>query len=160
VFGDNQPDTITKHLDTAAVSVENRLKPTSWLALIGGLRAEHIELDSDRLNFDGTVPAGTVFTKSWNPVSYRPGVTVEPIHNLVFYAMTATAFDPAAAGIFSIKPGTSLELTEARIYEAGVKNLFWNDRAEWTLSVYDITRKNVYVSLTNAVATLAGEIDT
>src|SRR4030088_2911439 len=74
--------------------------------------------------------------------------------------MTATAFDPAAAGIFSVTPGTSLELTSARIYEAGVKQLFWNDRAEWTFSAYDITRRNVYVQLTNAVATLAGEIDT
>jgi iron complex outermembrane receptor protein len=51
-------------------------------------------------------------------------------------------------------------LTSARIYEAGVKQLFWNDRAEWTFSAYDITRKNVYVQLTNAVSTLAGEIDT
>ena len=30
----------------------------------------------------------------------------------MFYGMTATAFDPAAAGIFSIRPGTSLELTD------------------------------------------------
>ncbi len=78
----------------------------------------------------------------------------------MFYAMTATAFDPAAAGIFSIRPGTSLELTSARIYEAGVKHLFWDNRAEWTLSVYDIMRRNVYVQITNAIATLAGEIDT
>jgi iron complex outermembrane receptor protein len=158
-FGDLEPDTITKHLDTTAVSVEDRLKPTPWLALIGGLRFEHIELASDRIDFDGTVPPGSDFTTTWNPVSYRAAITVEPIKNLVFYAMTATAFDPAAAGIFSIKPGTSLELTESRIYEGGVKHLFWDDRAEWTLAVYDITRNNVYVFLTNAVATLAGEID-
>jgi iron complex outermembrane recepter protein len=159
-FGVLEPDTINKRLDTAAVSVEDRLRPTPWLALIGGLRFEHIELGSDRVNFDGTVPDGSAFTKIWNPVSYRAAVTIEPIRNLMFYGMTATAFDPAAAGIFSIKPGTSLELTEARIYEAGVKDLFWDNRAEWTLSVYDITRKNVYVQLTNAVATLAGEIET
>jgi iron complex outermembrane receptor protein len=159
-FGVLEPDTINKRLDTAALSVEDRLKPTPWLALIGGLRIEHIELGSDRVNFDGTVPPGSAFTKTWNPVSYRAGVTIEPVRNLMLYAMTATAFDPAAAGIFSIKPGTSLELTEARIYEAGVKHLFWDNRAEWNLSIYDITRKNVYVALTNAVTTLAGEIDT
>jgi iron complex outermembrane receptor protein len=159
-FGALEPDTINKRLDTAAVSVEDRLKLTPWLALIGGLRFEHIELGSDRVNFDGTVPPGSAFTKIWNPVSYRAAITIEPVRNLMLYAMTATAFDPAAASIFSIRPGTSLELTEARTYEVGVKHLFWDNRAEWALSVYDITRKNVYVALTNAITTLAGEIDT
>jgi iron complex outermembrane receptor protein len=159
-YGVLEPDTINKRLHTVALSVEDRLKPTPWLALIGGLRFEHIALGSDRVNFDGTVPAGSAFDKTWNPVSYRAGVTIEPVRNLMLYAMTATAFDPAAAGIFSIRPGTSLELTQARIYEAGIKHLFWDNRAEWTLSAYDITRRNVYVALTNAVATLAGEIDT
>jgi iron complex outermembrane receptor protein len=160
LYGVLAPDTINKRLDTATVSVEDRLKPTPWLALIGGLRFDHIELGSDRVNFDGTVPPGSAFSKTWNPVAYRAAITIEPVRNLMLYAMTATAFDPAAAGIFSIRPGTSLELTEARLDEVGVKHLFWDSRAEWALSVNDITRKNVYVQLTNAVATLAGEIDT
>lgn len=159
-FADLNPDKIGKRLDTVAVSAEDRLKLTNWLSLIGGLRFEHFALSSDRVNFDGTSPPTSFFTKAWNPVSYRAGVTIEPIRNLMFYAMTATAYDPAAAGIFSIRPGSSLELTEARIYEAGVKHLFWDNRAEWTFSAYDITRYNVYVFLTNAVATLAGEVDT
>ncbi|WP_237180148.1 TonB-dependent receptor [Rhodoplanes sp. Z2-YC6860] len=159
-YGDLQPDKIGKRLDTLAVSVEDRLKLTNWLSLIGGLRYEHFALSSDRVNFDGTSPPASFFTKAWNPVSYRAGVTFEPIRNLMFYAMTATAYDPAAAGIFSIRPGTSLELTEARIYETGVKHLFWDNRAEWTFSAYDITRHNVYVALTNAITTLAGEVNT
>ena len=159
-YGVLEPDTVNKRLDTVATSVEDRLKVTPWLALIGGVRFEHIALDSGRINFDGSMPPGFAFTKTWNPVSYRAGFTLEPIRNLTFYGMTATAFDPAAAGIFSVRPGTSLELTGARIYEAGIKQLFWDNRAEWTLSAYDITRRNVYVQLTNAVATLAGEIET
>ena len=35
-YGVLEPDTRTKRLDTVAVSFEDRLKPTSWLALIGG----------------------------------------------------------------------------------------------------------------------------
>jgi iron complex outermembrane receptor protein len=159
-FGVLEPDTINKRLDTVAVSVEDRLKPTPWLALIGGLRFEHIALGSDRVNFNGTVPDGFPFDKTWNPVSYRAAITIEPVRNLMFYVMTATAFDPAVAGIFSINATKPLELTEARTYEGGIKHLFWDNRAEWTLAVYDITRKNVYVQITNAVATLAGEIDT
>jgi len=159
-YGVLEPDAISKRLDTVALSVEDRLKLTPWLSLIGGLRFEHFQLSSHRVNFDGTSPPAFAFTKAWNPVSYRAAVTIEPVRNLMFYGMTATAYDPAAAGIFSVRPGNSLELTEARIYEAGVKHLFWDNRAEWTLAAYDITRHNVFVFLTNAVATLAGEVDT
>ena len=157
-FGPLAIATRDKQLDTAALSFEDRLKPLPWLALIGGLRFENITLASHGLNFDGSAP--DPFGKTWNPISYRAGLTIEPVRNLTLYAMTATAYDPAAAGIFSIAPGTSLELTSARIYETGVKQLLWDNRAEWTLSAYDITRKNVYVQITNAVATLAGEVDT
>ncbi len=149
-----------KQLDTAALSLEDRLKLTPWLALIGGLRFEHMTLDSSGVAFNGSIPDGVDFSKTWNPVSYRAAVTVEPVRDLMFYGMTATAYDPAAANVFSISPGSSVELTSAVIYEAGVKQLLWDGRAEWTFAAYDITRRNVYVQLTNAVATLAGEVDT
>ena len=54
-------------------------------------------------------------------MSYRAACTFEPVKGLMFYGMYATAYDPAAAGIFSVTPGNSLELTSARIYETGVK---------------------------------------
>jgi iron complex outermembrane receptor protein len=78
----------------------------------------------------------------------------------MLYAMTATAYDAAAAGIFSISPGNSLELTSARIYETGVKAITDDKRAEFTFAAYDIERRNVYVALTNAISTLAGEVHT
>ena len=77
-----------------------------------------------------------------------------------FIAGTATAYDAAAAGIFSVSPGNSLQLTSARIYETGVKAITDDKRAEFTFAAYDIERRNVYVFLTNAVATLAGEVHT
>src|SRR5262249_1278145 len=90
-----------KQLDTVAASVEDRLKLTPQFALIGGVRLEHIRLESNGINANGDIPLGQPFTKTWNPVPYRLGFTYEPIRNLVFYAMTSTAYDPAAAGIFS-----------------------------------------------------------
>jgi iron complex outermembrane receptor protein len=155
-----EPDTRSKRLNTLAASIEDRLKITPWIALIGGLRFEHMELSSNGVNFDGSIPAGQPFSRTWNPLSYRAAVTVEPVRNLMFYGMTATAYDPAAAGIFSISPRNSLELTSARIYEAGVKHLFWDNRAEWNLSGYDITRRNVYVQINTTTFALAGEVET
>ena len=160
-YGDLALDIRNKQLDIAAVSVEDRLKLTPQLALIGGVRLEHIRLESNGINANGSVPdSAKPFTKIWNAVPYRVAFTYEPIRNLVFYAMTATAYDPAAAGIFSIRPTSSVQLTSARLFEAGIKQLFWDNRAEWTFAAYDISRRNVFVFLTNAEATLAGEVAT
>ncbi|WP_146688627.1 TonB-dependent receptor [Bradyrhizobium canariense] len=158
--GPPEPDVRNSHLDTLAGSIEDRLKLTPMLALIGGVRVDDFRLERDGINFDGTIPAGQPFSKTWTPVSYRAAYTFEPVHNLVFYSMYATAFDPAAAGIFSVTPGTSLELTSSRIYETGVKQLFWDGKAEWTLAAYDIQRQNVYVQINDTTSALAGEIRT
>jgi iron complex outermembrane recepter protein len=160
LYGVPQPNIRNSRLDNLAVSIEDRLKITPMLALIGGIRAEDLTLSRDGVNFDGTIPAGQPFTKTWTPVSYRAAATFEPVRGLMFYGMYATAYDPAAAGIFSLTPGTSLELTSARIYETGVKAISPDKRAEFTFSAYDIERRNVYVQITNAVASLAGEVHT
>ena len=79
----------------------------------------------------------------------------------MFYAMTATAYDPAAAGIFSVanRPTSSLNLAKAKLYEAGVKYLTWDNTAEFTFSAYDLVRNNVFVLLTNTTGIVAGEIE-
>jgi iron complex outermembrane receptor protein len=158
VYGPIAFDTRNSTLDTIAVAFEDRLQITRSFALIGGVRVDRFTLARDGINADGTIPAGQPFSKSWAPVSYRAAYTWEPLKNLMFYSMYATSYDPAAAGIFSISPANSLELTKARIYETGVKHLFWDNRAEWTLSAYDIKRENVFVRLSPAVVSLAGEV--
>lgn len=160
LYGVPQPNYRNSKLDDFAVSIEDRLKITPMLSLIGGIRAEDLTLTRDGVNFDGTVPTGQPFTTTWTPVSYRAAATLEPVKGLMFYGMYATAYDPAAAGIFSVSPANSLQLTSARIYESGVKAISDDKRAELTFAAYDIERRNVYVFLTNAVATLAGEIHT
>jgi iron complex outermembrane recepter protein len=157
-YGVPQPDFRNSHLDTLAGSVEDRLKITPMLSLIGGVRFEDFTLARDGVNADGTIPAGQPFATTWTPVSYRAAYTFEPLKGLLFYSMYATAYDPAAAGIFSISPANSLALTSARIYETGVKHLFWDNRAEWTFAAYDISRHNVYVPINDTTSALAGEI--
>ncbi len=160
LYGPIDFDIRNSRLDTVAGSFEDRLKLTSAFALIGGVRLEDLTLARNGINSDGTVPAGQPFTKTWQPVSYRAAYTYEPIHNLMFYSMFATAYDPAAAGIFSISPGNSLQLTSSRIYETGAKQLFWDGRAEWTIAAYNIQRRNVYEEIAPNVFALAGEVET
>jgi iron complex outermembrane recepter protein len=160
LYGPMATDIRNSHLDTLAGSVEDRLKINPMFSLIGGVRFEDFQLARDGINFDGTIPAGQPFTANWTPVSYRAAYTFEPVKGLMFYSLFSTAYDPAAAGIFSISPANSLALTSAKIHETGVKHLFWDNRAEWTLAAYDITRNNVYVAISNTESALAGEIRT
>jgi iron complex outermembrane receptor protein len=158
LYGVPDPNIRNASLQTAAGSIEDRLKLTPWLALMGGIRVEDIRLSRDGINFDGTIPAGQPFTKDWTPVSYRAAATFEPVKGLMLYGMYATAYDPAIANIFSVTPASSIDLTSSRIYETGIKLISDDKRAEATIAAYDIVRQNVYVQLTNAIATEAGEV--
>jgi iron complex outermembrane receptor protein len=158
------PGIRNSRLDDAAISVEDQLKITPMLALIGGIRAEDLSLTrdgtdpSDLPGGPANIPTGLPFSKNWQPVSYRAAATFEPVKGLMFYGMYATAYDPAVADIFSVTPGTSLDLTSSRIYETGAKVISDDKRAEATIAVYDIQRRNVYVALTDEISTLAGEV--
>ncbi len=160
LYGPAFPDTRIKQLDDLAGAVEDRLKITPEFALIGGVRVDDWTLNSSGLDFDGTVPTGEPFSQTWRPVSYRAAYTYEPIPKLTLYSMYATSYDPAAADIFSVNASTPLALTSAVIYETGVKQLLWDDRAEWTFAAYDINRRNVYVATGPMTYDLAGEIGT
>jgi iron complex outermembrane receptor protein len=160
VYGPMFPDIRNKELDDVALALEDRLKITPEFALIGGIRVDDWTLKSNGTDFDGSIPAGEPFTQVWKPVSYRAAFTYEPIAKMVFYGMYATSYDPAAADVFSVNASVPLALTSARIFETGVKQLLWNDRAEWTFAAYDITRRNVYVPITDTTYSLAGEIAT
>jgi len=153
-------ETRSSHLNTVAGSLEDRLKLTPTFALIGGVRVEDLQLTRNALDDTGALLSNFPFTKTWTPVSYRAAYTWEPIRNLVFYSQYATAFDPAIASVFNIPPTAPLLLTSSRIYETGVKQLFWDNKAEWTFSAFDIARRNVLVPQPNQTFTVAGEIAT
>ncbi len=158
VYGAEFPDTRNSRLTDIAASFEDRLKLTSAFALIGGVRLEELKLDRSGSNFDGSIPAGLPFSQTWKPVSYRAAYTYEPIHDLMFYSMFATAYDPAVAAVFSVTPGTSLQLTSSKTYETGAKQILWDGKAEWTLSLYDIIQRNVLVPVTTSTVDVAGEV--
>jgi iron complex outermembrane recepter protein len=158
LYGAEFPDTRNSRLTDIAASFEDRLKLTSAFALIGGVRLEELRLDRSGSNFDGTIPAGLPFSQTWKPVSYRAAYTYEPIHNLMFYSMFATAYDPAVAAVFSVTPGTSLQLTSSKTYETGAKQILWDGKAEWTLSLYDIIQRHVLVPVNTTTVDVAGEV--
>jgi iron complex outermembrane receptor protein len=157
VYGPEFPNTRNSWLTDVAGSFEDRLKITPVFALIGGVRLEQLTLNRFGVNFDGTIPDGQPFSKTWKPVSYRAAYTYEPIPGLMFYSMYATAYDPAGAALFSITPDT-LQLTSTRLYETGAKQTLWDGGAEWTVAAYDIKQRNVLVPVNTTTVDVAGEV--
>ena len=68
--------------------------------------------------------------------------------------MYATAYDPSIAGIFSLNTNGPLQLTSARTYETGAKQLLWGGKAEWTVAAYDTVQRNVYVPVNTTTVDL------
>ncbi|MBR0949124.1 TonB-dependent receptor [Bradyrhizobium canariense] len=146
----------TARIDNEALSFEDRLKLTRTFALVGGLRVEHIGLDRNSTDKAGLEKANFPFSKSWAPTTGRIGYTWEAVPGLTFFSQYATGADIAANNIFLLNPTDPLNLTTARTYETGVKHLFWDNRAEWSFSAYDILRKNVYAAAGGMQLNLAG----
>jgi iron complex outermembrane receptor protein len=146
----------TARIDNEAISFEDRLKLTRSFALVGGLRIEHIGLDRNSTNVSGVERAGFPFSKDWAPVTGRIGYTWEAVPGLTFFSQYATGADVSANNIFLLGPTQRLDLTTARTYETGVKQLFWDNRAEWSFSAYDILRKNVYAAAGGMTLNIAG----
>ena len=159
VYGPEIPDTVGNRLTDIAGSFEDRLKLTSAFALIGGIRLEDLALDRAFVAYDGSTPEGPPLAKSWTPVSYRAAATYEPIHDLTFYGMYATAYDPSIAGVFSLNTNEPLQLTSARTYETGAKQILWDGKAEWSVAAYDTVQRNVYVPVNTTTDDLAGEVE-
>lgn len=143
-------------IDNEALSFEDRLKLTRSFALVGGLRVEHIGLDRNSTDKNGLEKAEFPYSKDWAPVTGRIGYTWEAVPGLTFYSQYATGADVAANNIFLLLPTQPLDLTTARTYETGVKHLFWDNRAEWSFSAYDILRKNVYAAAGGMLLNIAG----
>jgi iron complex outermembrane recepter protein len=147
------------YINNESLSFEDRLKLTQTFALVGGLRVEQIALDRNSTDVTGAEKAGFPFDQTWNPVTGRFGYTWEAVPGMTFYSQYATGADVAANNIFLLAANQPLNLTTSRTYETGVKQLFWGNKAEWTLSLYDIERKNVYAAAGGMTLNIAGEED-
>lgn len=146
----------TARIDNEALSFEDRLKLTRTFALVGGLRVEHIGLDRNSTDVNGLVKAGFPYSIDWAPVTGRIGYTWDAVPGLTFFSQYATGADVSANNIFLLAPTQPLDLTTSRTYETGVKHLFWDNRAEWSFSAYDIVRKNVYAAAGGMQLNIAG----
>jgi iron complex outermembrane receptor protein len=159
IYGPLMTQNQSAYINNYSLSFEDRLKLTNTFALVGGLRVEQIALDRNSTDVNGAEKAGFPFDQTWNPVTGRFGYTWEAVPGMTFYSQYATGADVAANNIFLLAATQPLNLTTSRTYETGVKQLFWSNKAEWSLSLYDIERKNVYAAAAGMTLNIAGKED-
>jgi iron complex outermembrane recepter protein len=147
----------TAVINNQSLSFEDRLKITQAFALIGGIRVEGIELGRNSTDITGADKVGFPFSKDWTPVTGRIGYTWEPIKGMTFYSQYATGADVAANNIFLLAGTQPLNLTTSQTYETGVKQVLWDNKAEWSLSLFDIDRQNVYAAAGGMTLNIAGQ---
>lgn len=160
LYGMQQTKPFYTHVDNVSLAFEDRLKLTSSFSLVGGIRFEEIKLARTAYDVDGNLRTadGYPFATRFTPVTGRIGYVWEAVPGLSFYSQYATAADPTVANIFNLRPTQPLLLTTARIYETGLKVLSADKRMEFTASVFDIERKNVYVPESGILFDVAGKI--
>jgi len=157
LYGFEQTKNFFSHINNVSLSLEDRIKITPTFALIGGLRVEEINVHRTAFDVNGVLRSADGYSKTFTPVTGRIGYTWEAVPGLTFYSLYATAADPAANNIFNIRPN-QLVLTTSRTYETGLKQLFWNNRAEWTFSAFDIERNNVIQSKSGHLVNVASNV--
>lgn len=124
-----------------AIYVEDQLTVTEKLKFVGGVR--HDKLDIDWIYFD---QAGSpAESKQHSKNSYRTGLVYDLTAATTFYGSYATAAEAGGTLLLLNRNQSQLDLTQAKQLEIGLKQEFANQKGEWTLALYNIEKRNVFV---------------
>jgi iron complex outermembrane receptor protein len=124
-----------------SVFAENQLAISSKFKLVGGLR--HDQFKTDWIYYDQAGAPRESKRHSFN--SWRAGVVHDLTPEATLYASYASAVEPGGSLVILNRNQSQLDLTTAKQFELGIKQGFWNGKAEWTAAVYDIKKRNVFV---------------
>jgi iron complex outermembrane receptor protein len=147
----------TARIGNTALAAEDRLKITPAFALIGGLRYEDIALDRTSVNSAAISVAGFPFSVNWRPTTGRLGFTWDTMPGFTLYGQYATGADVSANNLFLLTATQPPVLTRSRIFETGIRQLFWERKAEWSLALFDLARNNVYAAQGGQSLNIAGQ---
>jgi iron complex outermembrane receptor protein len=129
-------------IQTQAVFLENALKISHRLSLVGALRYEQLELDRQNFNSDGVLEASS-FERDFDWSSWRIGSVFKLADNVAAYAQYSDAKDPVNSNIFLVNGGEDLDLTDAEQWEVGLKGALPEVGVEATVAYFDIQRDDV-----------------
>ena len=132
-----------------AFYLEDQFNITNKLKLVAGLRYDNIKPEWTDYNKNyGGVKA--IKSKKHNFSTYRIGALYDFDEDTTAYATYSTAKETGGTLLLLNHKQTDLDLTDARQFEIGVKQSFWDEKAFFTGAVYDIEKKNIFVSDPNS----------
>jgi iron complex outermembrane receptor protein len=131
------------HVNQIAGFAEDRLHLTHAITVAAGLRFDHYHIN----RYDALVL--TTAESNSDASGWNAGLVVEPIKDLALYAQYAEASDPvnSLSSITAAQQG--FHLSPGRQVEVGVKQTIMNGRAEWTVAVYDLMKKDLLTPAVN-----------
>ncbi len=130
---------------------EDRLKVLPNLSLVLGGRYDITDLRyTDPTLGTKVTDNGANFKKTFNAPSYRFGLVYNPLPHTSLYVQYATATASVGTLITTTLAQSQFNLATGRQFEGGVKQTFWDQRGQWTVSAFQITENNLLTpSLSN-----------
>ncbi|WP_438300563.1 TonB-dependent receptor [Pseudomonas sp. NMS19W] len=130
----DQFDSTTKQM---SVFAENRTQLSERWSLVTGVRRDYVHVDRNNL-VDGSQSDKTLTGNNW-----KAGLVFALTQDTSFYGQVATSTD-GIGGLISLSPSQQqYDLSTARQTEIGLKQLFWDQRGEFTLAAYRIVKKKL-----------------
>lgn len=130
----DQFDSTTKQM---SVFAENRTQLSERWSLVTGVRRDYVHVDRNNL-LDGSQIDKTLTGNNW-----KAGLVFALTPDTSFYGQMATSTD-GIGGLISLSPSQQqYDLSTARQTEVGLKQLFWDQRGEFTLAAYRIVKKKL-----------------
>lgn len=130
----DQFDSTTKQMSLFA---ENRTQLSERWSLVTGVRRDYVHVDRNNL-IDGSQSDKTLTGNNW-----KAGLVFALTPDTSFYGQVATSTD-GIGGLISLSPSQQqYDLSTARQTEIGMKQLFWDQRGEFTLAAYRIVKKKL-----------------
>lgn len=130
----DQFDSTTKQM---SVFAENRTQLSERWSLVTGVRRDYVHVDRNNL-LDGSQSDKTLTGNNW-----KAGLVFTLTPDTSFYGQMATSTD-GIGGLISLSPSQQqYDLSTARQTEVGMKQLFWDQRGEFTLAAYRIVKKKL-----------------
>ena len=133
------PERRTRTVD-GALFLEDQFRVFDRFSLLGGVRGEVIDLNSENLRPN---VARREFNRTFTPVTGRIGGIFEVVTNLSLYATYGTA--AKAPNVLVVLDDTyrDFDLEQGEMVEVGVKQSLWDNRLDWTLALYQIWTEDI-----------------
>ncbi len=145
LYGPSSFSTRKTYWNDIAGFMEDALDVTKSLKLVTGLRYDNLAVTRQNFNSTGAYVASTSFSPTYRPATWRVGLVYNLSKYLTPYASWTTGEDPPGSALFTVNASQSFGLSKSYQGEVGVKGDTARQRMDYTFSVYDIKRSNIFL---------------